>query len=484
MLGVSGLRGIVGESLTPEVALRYAATVGTYLFERLQAEQSSSARREKAAPRVVLGYDGRPGGSMILDAVLAGLKSTGCHVANADIVMTPTLGVLVDDFKADAGVQVTASHNPQEWNGVKVLLRAPGLPSGRADACAPPDAVARLIVDRFRAGLAVHRSWADVGNKVFDLDGKPHARLLTEALEELGVLKSIRRQRIRVLIDCVNGAGGMLAPEFLDDDMRCRVSALGIEPGTPFWHAPEPTKENLKPVIARSRRVGAAVTFCQDPDADRLAILDERGRYIGEEYTLVLAALALAELGVLGKGSTLAVNLSTSRMIEDLADRCGARVLRTPVGEANVAEAMKRHGCVLGGEGNGGVIWPRITYIRDSLSAMALILALMARTKQPISELRRLVPSYTIEKRKLDLPRRDDALPALARVRRAFAGRPIDEQDGLRVEFDHAWLHVRPSNTEPILRLIAEAPTARQARALLDDALEAMRPSPSAPARQ
>lgn len=471
MLGVSGLRGIMGESLTADLALRYAATLGTLLTEHADRPGTKSAPRP---PRVVIGLDGRPGGEALYDAASAGLKAAGCHVLHAHIAMTATLAVLVDHAGADAGLQITASHNPQEWNGLKILLRTPALRRGRPDACAPPKSIADEVARRFRAGTIRWRSWADVGTDLAHLDGDAHARAVADTLEDVGALHAIRKARFRILLDSVNGAGGIISIPFLRDRLRCRVVSLGEEPGVPFWHVPEPTASNLKPVRARARRARPHAVFGQDPDADRLAILDETARYLGEEYTLALAALALGELGLIRRGDTLAANLSTSRMIDDVAHRFGARVVRTPVGEANVVEAMKREGCVLGGEGNGGVIWPRITFVRDSLSAMALVLALMARAGEPLSELVRRLPAYAIEKRRIDLPRRDGARPALERLRKAFAGRPLDEQDGVRVEFDHAWLHVRPSNTEPILRLIAEAPEARLARALLDDAARAL----------
>ncbi|MBM4109010.1 MAG: phosphoglucosamine mutase [Phycisphaerae bacterium] len=482
MLGVSGLRGIVGASLTAELAVRYAAAVGAWLMERAGSPAPRWDARAHAGTfgpgrvRVVLGFDGRIGGDMLFDAASAGLKSAGCDVLPAHVAMTPTLGVLVDAEGADAGLQITASHNPQEWNGLKVLLRRRGLKPGRVDACAPPKTLAEEIVARFHDGAVGARPWSGVGFEGPMQTTDAHARGVRDAMDELGVLRLIRGRRMPVLVDCVNGAGGPVAPDFLAETLGCRVTAVGERAGEPFWHAPEPTAENLRPVGARVRRARAAVGFCQDPDADRLALVDEKGRYVGEEYTLVLAAMALADLGVVRKGSVLAVNLSTSRMIEDVAARVGARVVRTAVGEANVVEAMKREKSVLGGEGNGGVIWPRITCVRDSLSGMALVLALMARTRKPLSELVRSTPAYAIEKRKVGLARKEDALPALGRLKTAYRDRPLDLQDGVRVGFERAWLHVRASNTEPIMRLIAEAPTADRARSILGDAARAIGP--------
>jgi len=272
--------------------------------------------------------------------------------------------------------------------------------------------------------------------------------------------------------------------------LGCEVEVSGEYEDGVFTHTPEPTRENLTGLCALVKKHRAAIGFAQDPDADRLAIVDERGEYIGEEYTLVLAAEALlsetakhrdSETGKKKRERVLVTNLSTSRMIDDVAARHGARVIRTAVGEANVVEAMKREAAagrdvVVGGEGNGGVIWPRVTYVRDSLSAMGLVLGLMARRGQKLSEIVASMPSYAIEKRKVELARKEDARPAVEKISKAYAGHGIDLQDGVRVDFAHgplagkAWLHVRASNTEPIMRLIAEAPTAGEARGILEEA--------------
>jgi phosphomannomutase len=240
-----------------------------------------------------------------------------------------------------------------------------------------------------------------------------------------------------------------------------------------FPHAPEPTLENLSAaggLCDAVRGLGACAGFAQDPDADRLAIIDERGRYIGEEYTLALAAEAvLGAMGPDARGRAVCTNLSTSRMLDDVAARHGARVIRTAVGEANVVEAMKASGAVIGGEGNGGVIWPEITFVRDSLSAMALVMGLVARSGRTIGDLVASMPQYAIVKRKADLSRKSDADPALDAIAQRYASASIDRQDGVRVDFADRWVHVRPSNTEPILRLIAEAPTQSEAQSLLED---------------
>jgi phosphomannomutase len=468
MLSVSGLRGVVGSSLTPELATRFAAAVGAFLRS---PDAPATARVAKGKrPLVVLSRDGRLGGDVIRDAACAGLRSTGCDVIDIAVAMTPTVGVATDLFRAHAALQITASHNPQQWNGMKVLLRTT---PGRVSACAPSKALADKLIARFNTDAPVYVPWTDVGtvDDGFEQALVTHVQNVGQRLQDLGAIKPIQRLKARVLLDSVNASGRLGAPLLLDA-LKCQLTHLGADDSGIFPHVPEPTRDNLRSVATKARAAKAHVTFAQDPDADRLAILDERGRYIGEEYTLVLCTMALVELGLIGKGSLLAVNLSTSRMIEDVAARVGAKVLRTAVGEANVVDAMKANRCVLGGEGNGGVIWPDITYIRDSLGAMGLVLALMAHTKASISQLVATIPSYAIVKRKVDLPSKDRARTAVDALAKAFATQRVDRQDGVWIAFDdrRAWLHVRASNTEPIMRLIAEAPTASVANALLDEA--------------
>jgi phosphomannomutase len=485
MLGVSGLRGISGASLTPELAVRYAAAIGTLLMERAgnpapkwsdrAAAAAEAGEHIKNRVRVVLGYDGRIGGDTWYHAVASGLKSTGCDVIMLGVAMTPTMGVATDHAGADAGVQITASHNPQDWNGVKLLLRQRGLARGKVDACAPPKQLAADLVDRFRDSRFTLRPWDGLGFTIAPgvaASGHAiHRAIVRDLMKDLGVTALIKKRKFTAVLDCVNGSGAMAA-DFLRDDLGVKVSPLGLTPGRPFWHTPEPIAANLKAVSREVKKARAAVGFCQDPDADRLALIDETGSYIGEEYTLVLAAMALAEFGIIRKNSHLAVNLSTSRMIEDVAASAKATVLRTAVGEANVVEAMKVNSCVLGGEGNGGVIWPKVTYIRDSLCAMGLTLALMARTGKTLSQLVASTPAYAIEKRKVDLAAKEHAQPAIEKLSKAYASERLDTQDGIRIDFDsaRAWLHVRASNTEPIMRLIAEAPTKKQSQSILDEA--------------
>jgi phosphomannomutase len=271
-----------------------------------------------------------------------------------------------------------------------------------------------------------------------------------------------RLDGVRVVLDSVNGAGCLHTPALLTA-LGCQLIHINSQPNGDFAHPPEPTRENLGDLCSAVRRAQAAIGFAQDPDADRLAIVDENGTYIGEEYTLALAAWSV----LARRRGPLAANLSTSRMVDDVAARFGVPVFRTPVGESHVARSILAHACVVGGEGNGGVIDPRICCVRDSLSAMSLVLQLLATSGKSVSALLAELPRYAMLKRKFELPREriDAAVQAVARF---FADREPNTSDGVRVDFAEGWVHLRASNTEPILRLIAEAASEAQAAELAE----------------
>ncbi len=481
MLSVSGCRGVVGETLTPEVAARFAGSFASWLRERAGGKPTT----------VVVGRDGRAGGDVVRLAALAGIAGAGCRVVDVGVAMTPTVAVMTDSYarraqgEVVAGMVLTASHNPQQWNGLKCLLAEGGL-HGSA-ACAPPAVFANQIIERFRAGGAGAVAWDRVGALVQDGSGvDEHVQRVLTALEESGLCEEPQTlgDGLRVAVDCVNASGSRGAPQLLEALGCAEILPLNVSESGLFPHPPEPTLENLSMAGGLAdavREAGADVGFAQDPDADRLALIDEQGAYVGEEYTLALGAMALLSTPE-GKGAALVTNLSTSRMLDDVAARFGARVLRTAVGEANVVESMKRERALAGGEGNGGVIWPRVAYVRDSLSAMALTLWLMSAqgggrgARRRLSDLAASIPSYAIVKRKVDLRRREDATDAIEKISAAHQDQHVDRQDGAWVDFrqgplaGRAWLHVRASNTEPIMRLIAEAPTAEAANRVLDEA--------------
>lgn len=487
MLSVSGCRGIVGETLTPETIARFAGAFGSFLRERAKGKRVT----------VVMGVDGRVGNFMVASAAQAGLMGAGCSVVSLGTAMTPTVATATDHYAKlssdvmTAGMVLTASHNPQQWNGLKCLL-AEGGDHGSA-ACAPPAALANAIIERFKSGPIANVGWNDVGTFVNDSSQSLwHLERVGTAMRECGLTQDLKSigHGLRVATDTVNASAVLATPNFLRSLGVADIPDVPTElrPGE-FPHPPEPTEENL--TLAGGlcdvvRKFGADVGFAQDPDADRLAIIDERGVYIGEEYTLALGAMALLEANARAGSARvdsplLVTNLSTSRMLEDVAAKYGGRVVRTPVGEANVVETMKRGHALAGGEGNGGVIWPRVTYVRDSLAAMGLVLWLISAngggngSKRKLSEIVAGMPRYAIQKRKVDLKRREDSLPAIEKVAAANKAQQVDLRDGVRVDFTSgpnagkAWVHVRASNTEPIMRLIAEAPTKATADAILDE---------------
>jgi phosphomannomutase len=447
MLSISGLRGIIGSSLTPPVAARYAAAVGSWL----------RASTGKANPHVVVGCDSRPSGPMIQHSAAAGLAAVGCRVTLLGIATTPGVAVMVEHLHADGGLVITASHNPNIWNGIKTL---------RHDGLAPPPDQAAQIIDRFKRDDASYVGVDQLQREAADDSaGEVHVARILKHIDAA----AIRAAKLKVVLDSVCGAGGP-STVLLLRELGVELVHLNAEPTGLFPHNPEPTAENLTGLCAAVKQHSGAVGFAQDPDADRLALVDETGRYIGEEYTLALGALHLLTRSAARgeKPAPLAANLSTSRMIDDVAARFGSIVYRTPVGEAHVADKMRKCGALFGGEGNGGVIWPKVIHVRDSLSGIALILEMLATTGQKLSQRAAAIPAYAIIKEKLPL-QPGMAERAIQKLAAAFADRQIDTQDGIRIDSAQGWVQLRASNTEPILRIIAEAKdTATAARLIAE----------------
>jgi phosphomannomutase len=448
IISVSGLRGVVGRSLTPEVASRYAAAFAAGL----------------PAGLVVVTRDGRANGPQLLPPVLAGLSQGGLRpLLEAGIAATPTTGVLVREHRCAGGVQISASHNPAEYNGLKLFS---------ADGRVVTADVGQAVLQRYDMLDIQHpaSSIQHPASRIQHLGDTTSAHL---ALVERTVdVERIRARRFRVLLDANHGSGSVLG-RILLERLGCEVTLLGGEPDGQFAHTPEPTAENLVGVLAEVARCKADVGFCQDPDADRLAIINERGRYLGEEYTLALCVDHVLR----HTPGPLVTNCSTSRMTEDLAGKYGVPFYRSAVGEANVVDKMLAVGAVLGGEGNGGVIDPRVGLVRDSFVGMAIVLAAMAERGEPISQLADELPHYAIHKTKITLPR-ERVAAALDALEHHFRSAASDRLDGLRLDWNDAegrrWLLVRASNTEPIVRAIAEAPTAEHAQQLCDEAARVM----------
>ncbi|HYU28719.1 MAG TPA: phosphoglucosamine mutase [Gemmatimonadales bacterium] len=460
MVSVSGVRGLVGTDLTPEVVARWAAAFGTWA-----RAGKGDGGRGKGKTRVVLGRDARTSGPMFTAAAIAGLQSIGCHVIDVGLVATPTVQLAVEHHRAAGGIILTASHNPIEWNALKFVG-----PDGIF-----LDGVAGTRVRELAAGgenSLPRATYNAIGGVEADTDAI--SRHLAAVLALRGVdVRGIRRRRFHVALDCVRGAGGAVMPE-LFERLGCRVAAINTETDGLFPRPPEPVPENLKALGALVRRKKADIGIAVDPDVDRLAIVDERGNPIGEDYTLAFAIRAVLGKrdGGRGKGKTVVCNLSTSLVVEDAAKEFGAMVVRAPVGEAHVARKINELKAVIGGEGNGGVMYPALHVGRDAPVAGALVLGLLAREQASVSELVARAPRYTIVKAKLERGTRNverlaaQVYPAL---RSRFPEATADTQDGLRLAWPDRWLHVRPSGTEPIIRLIAEAPSRADAEKLIDE---------------
>jgi phosphomannomutase len=432
IVSVSGIRGIVGQGLTAEPVTSFATALGTYT----------------QGGRVVVSRDGRPSGDFLRHAVLAGLLQAGCEVADLGVTPTPTCGLAVRRLHAAGGIQITASHNPAPWNGLKLFG-----PEGRVLSATEGQQVKAV----FDGSTFRQAAWNELGYVVERRQAEDWHR---DRVLELIDVPRIRARGLRTLLDANGGAGGPLGRRLLEA-LQCQPVVLGGNADGSFDHEPEPIAENLQAVCPLVAQQGANVGFVLDPDADRLALIDETGRYIGEELTLALAVLFRLRV----EAGPVVINLSTSRVVEDIAKRFGVPCHRTAVGEANVVDGMKRVGAVIGGEGNGGVIDPRVGWVRDPFIGIGLILNLMAETGQSLSQLVASLPAYHILKEKVAVPR-EKLANLMAALPASWPEAGVNKLDGIRLEWPDRWVHVRPSNTEPIVRVIAEAPQHAEARGL------------------
>jgi phosphomannomutase len=438
MVSVSGIRGRVGESLTPEIVATYSAAFGAW------------ARNRGKGNAIVVGRDSRVSGPMFQGIVLGALQAVGCRVIDIGLTTTPTCQLAVEDKHAAGGLMLSASHNPIEWNALK-FVGSTGLFLEASEG-----AEMRALVE---GGIPYVR-WDKLGT-VERYDGAVEAHLQKVLSIPYLDVEKIRARRFKVALDCVRGAGGVIMPQLLER-LGCQVTATNLETDGRFPRPPEPVAENLgelEHLVLKSR---AEIGFAVDPDVDRLALVSDEGRAIGEDYTLALAARVVLR----HRRGPVVTNLSTSRVVEDVAAAAGVPVIRAPVGEVNVAVRMRTEAAPVGGEGNGGVILSEVHLGRDAPIGVALVLQLLVEDGRPLSRIVREFPRYVIVKDKLDRPAAslDSVYDAL---RGAFPGAAADTQDGLRLAWPDRWVHVRPSGTEPIVRVIAEAPTAEEAGELI-----------------
>lgn len=419
-ISISGVRGVVGESLTPDLLTRFSQAFGTYMGQG----------------RIVVGRDTRTSGEMVRQAVVSGLLSSGCRIIDLGVCPTPTVQLTVRRLVAQGGIAITASHNPPEWNALKFV---------GPDGLFLDSGHARELLDIYHQGDYTKVA----GSLMRPVSLAPHAgdEHVDKIIRVLGELKS----RPRVVIDACNGAGSVLTPRLIEN-LGAEVVGINTTPDGRFPRPAEPLPENLGALCQAVRDHHADIGFAQDMDADRLAVVSETGRPIGEERTLVLAA----QFVLSRTPGPVVTNLATTHALEHVAARFGCSVTRTPIGEANVANAMQRQKAVIGGEGNGGVIYPPINFARDSLVGIALILHLLVESGQSVSQLDKALPSCFMVKRRLPFPshRIEDLL---ARVKREYAAYPSDTRDGVKIILPEGWFIVRGSNTEPVVRIVAES---------------------------
>jgi phosphomannomutase len=438
MVSVSGIRGRVGDALTPEVVSRYAAAFGAWSIAQGRSTQ------------IVVGRDSRVSGPMFHRIVVGTLQLAGCDVIDIGLTTTPGCQLAVEHHHAAGGLMLSASHNPIEWNALK-FIGASGLFLEAGEGTAM-----RALVD---TGIP-YASWDKIGTVTEDTAAASRHIEAVLAIPYLDQVK-IRARHFKVALDCVRGAGSTIMPELLKR-LGCEVVGINLEPDGRFPREPEPTAENLKELERLVKESGADIGFAVDPDVDRLALVADGGRAIGEDFTLALAARVVLR----HRKGPLVTNLSTSLVVEDAAREAGVEAVRAPVGEVNVAIRMRELQAPIGGEGNGGVILPEVHLGRDAPIGAALLLQLLVEEGRPLSALVDSLPRYVIVKDKL--PRPNASLDTVyGALRAAFPDAAADTQDGLRLAWSDRWVHVRPSGTEPIVRVIAEAPDEAGARELV-----------------
>ena len=445
IISISGLRGVVGENFDESIAQSYSRAIGTFLIK--------DAGEGKEKLTVCLGRDSRTSGSKISRAVIEGLCDVGVDVIDLGIVSTPGVGVMVKKLECEGGVIITASHNPAEYNGIKVLLDG---------GMAPPMERAQAIKETFLSEqFSVVESERRGKIKRNERACEIHVHKVLETVDA----DVIQKKTFRVVLDSVHGAGGREGRELLNA-LGCDLIEMYNEPTGLFPHNPEPTADSLGELCDKVSEHKADIGFAQDTDADRLAVVDENGRYIGEDYTLALVAKFILSK----RKGKVATTLSTSKMIQDVVEQAGGELIYTAVGEANVVDAMIKNQCVIGGEGNGGVINLSVCPIRNSLVGMAFILQLMAESGKTINQLADGIKSYVMKKDKFEADE-NLANKILQAAKESFPEARLNTLDGSRFDFEDGWMHLRMSNTEPIMRVIVEAENDRKVQEYLDAAL-------------
>lgn len=463
MVSISGIRGVVGESLTPDVLLAYAQGFATWLYKQ---KSGGVINLEIGVPKVVIGRDTRPTGQAILNFVESALVQSGCTVVNLGVATTPTVEIAVIEERADGGIIISASHNPLEWNALKLLNHL-----GEFLTAAQGEELKRIVASR----KFVSAPWNKFGMAVQN----PHYADVhiqkTLSLPVIDVAK-IAARRYKILVDAVNGAGSEIIPKLCERLGAAEVIKIACNGSGIFPRPPEPIEENLVETQGLTAYYGADIGIVVDPDVDRVCFISEDGSLFGEEYTLV----ACADFYLKRKKGDVVNNLSSSFALRDVAQRYGVTCHSAKVGEANVIETMKRVNAVIGGEGNGGVILPNVHYGRDALVGIALFLQAFAEYQESnpgkkLSDFKRTFPQYEMVKRKLRWQEHGAIDEAMSKLVAAYPNAKVITEDGVKLEFEGAWVHLRKSNTEPIVRIYAEAKVKADADVLADACIKTLK---------
>lgn len=454
---ISGIRGTIGgrpgESLSPVDIIKFTSAFGTWLAHRHNSKEMM----------VVVGRDARRSGQIVNNLVVNTLRCLGICVTDLGLSATPTVEIAVPWIKAHGGIIITASHNPANWNALKLL-------NEKGEFLSADDG--KKLLEIADSEEFEYSSIDNIGTYVHDDSwGQRHIdQVLALKMVDPNTIKSAN---FKVAIDCVNSVGGIIIPALLKTMGVIRTIELNTNPDGNFAHNPEPLPQNLTAISDLVVRNKADVGFVVDPDVDRLAIICEDGSMFGEEYTLV----AVADYILKARPGNTVSNLSSTRALKDVTEKYGGNYFTAAVGEVNVIEEMRKRKAVIGGEGNGGVIYPGLHYGRDALAGIALFLSYLAKSKMKCSELRKTLPDYYIAKKRLDLDPGINFTLILNHVREQFGGHEIDERDGMRIEHETGWVQIRKSNTEPIIRIYAEGKTAEEADNLAENIIRIVKES-------
>ena len=442
---ISGIRGTIGgnpgEGLSPIDIVKFSSAFACFINRRRVNKENKC--------KIVVGRDARISGEMVEHLVIGTLIAMGCDVINIGMASTPTTEIAVTGEKADGGIIITASHNPIQWNALK-LLNEKGEFLNDSEG---KEVISIADTNDFQF-VTVHELGTSLKNETWI---QRHIDMV-KALELVDI-DAIRKANFSVAVDAVNSVGGVIIPKLLNALGVNNVIELNCEANGKFAHTPEPIPENLTQISNLIKESKIDVGFVVDPDVDRLAIVCENGEMFGEEYTLV----AVADFILSNTPGNTVSNLSSSRALRDITERHGGSYKASAVGEVNVVAMMKEISAVIGGEGNGGIIYPAIHYGRDALVGVALFLTLLAKSGQKVSELRKRYPEYFIAKNKLELSPDIDLTKLLERIKEAYIDQNVTDIDGVKIDFPDSWVHIRKSNTEPIIRIYSEAPSPQKA---------------------